>query len=152
MSQLSTNTIDLQAILAQVNALPEAGSGGGGSGEPVYASGELLITGYDTAGVMAEISGLSFRPRHVIVQESEGASGCSMTYSSSRSKYALFAVQHGWYDCATYWYRGTSSSIYMHTDTTNSTYCIEITNDGFTLSTTNAGNYWGMSYSYWAFA
>lgn len=30
MSQLETNTTDLQAILAQVNALPDAGSGGGG--------------------------------------------------------------------------------------------------------------------------
>ena len=29
MSQLETNTTDLQAILAQVNALPDAGSGGG---------------------------------------------------------------------------------------------------------------------------
>lgn len=33
MSQLKTNTTDLQAILAQVNALPEAGTGGGASVE-----------------------------------------------------------------------------------------------------------------------
>lgn len=30
MSQLETNTTNLQAILAQVNAMPDAGSGGGG--------------------------------------------------------------------------------------------------------------------------
>ena len=32
MSQLTTNTSSLQAILATVNALPEAGSGGGSGG------------------------------------------------------------------------------------------------------------------------
>lgn len=40
MSQLETNTIDLQVILAQVNALPDIGSGGGGSVAINYVYGK----------------------------------------------------------------------------------------------------------------
>lgn len=44
MSKLTTNTADLQAILDKVNALPDAGSDGGGNGSAEIKTGELTLT------------------------------------------------------------------------------------------------------------
>lgn len=46
MSQLKTNTTNLQTILAQVNALPDAGSGSGGSGDVATCTVTIGGTSY----------------------------------------------------------------------------------------------------------
>ena len=53
MSQLTQNTADLDALIAKANALPDAGSGGGGAVETctVTVTFTGVVAGYGSAGL-----------------------------------------------------------------------------------------------------
>lgn len=130
MSQLSTNTTDLQAILAQVNALPEAGGGSG-------ANDFKIVTGtFTTANTFTalEVTGVGFKPKCVFV----AMDGNTITQNSSSSSYHLHTVY--WYDDGNVHYdrvlarRGTGTGTNVTTYPAE-TYGFSVTDDGFQLGT-----------------
>lgn len=123
MSQLETNTTDLRSILAQVNALPDAGSGGGIN----IVTGKYANTRADFMTQPVSISGFGFRPKFVYFY-------CTSNIITDLSTpYTVKSVM---------WKDGDEESIYINISLSGGkTYaptversCVTVTDDGFTLT------------------
>lgn len=144
-TDLQTNNTNLQSILDTVNALPEAGSGGGTSSGAKFATGNITITeGLKSSGVeIATVSGLGFRPSAVFISLSSGTNAniTSTSYYVILSSYNIDGVV-------------SQSTMFQRKSSYTRTYCssgyatITLNSDGFTWSSDNSNSYTGFSYRY----
>ena len=136
MTQLENNTTALQAILATVNALPNAGSGGGEISGYQVAVGEFTaVAATNTLAEAGTVTGLPFAPKIVIVYRS-----ATITVSNTTDRVFIYGVNYE-DDSSTgsFMYR-TSSSAYA-SNYTGATYFAIIKNaDGFTLKRSSYSN------------
>lgn len=150
MANFTNNTTQLQNLLEKVNALPEAGSEGGGeiSRELLYATGTLQLTLthiYSPEQTFFTVSGLSFKPKHVIVcYNKAGGAG----YSSATQDHLIYCQGGCVSDSG-----GVSGNqyskdfIYIRKDKAR----IDITDDGFSVVATSAVKVLNVPYLYIAF-
>lgn len=134
MTQLENNTTALEAILATVNALPNAGSGGGEVSGYQVAVGTFNVSSVaETANaVAATITGLSFKPRVLIIQKASSVNIAASTTSKSKyyfCGYEQYADNEKYYQYM--YYSGSSTSRARATST--SYYSVVINDDGFIL-------------------
>ena len=138
MTQLENNTTALEAILATVNALPNAGSGGGESGYQMATGTFTVSTGVTAANtVAATVRGLGFTPKEVWVIRSVGRSiNVTSTYKNTMYMVACIKRESG---DTLYNYVGMASttstvSCGIATNNTNPVYEINIKENGFELA------------------
>lgn len=144
MSQLTTNTASLQAILDTVNALPEAGGGGG-----VYkvAEGSFALNISSAAPIesgIATVEGLAFKPFCVMV-----TSTSTVTASTTGRNYFVSCQQVDGYDPLCFrLLKVSSSSLGVYTGGTMIA-SITMADDGFTLYNGEYSNmYYAKNYDY----
>ena len=123
MTQLENNTTALEAILATVNALPDAGSGGG---EVRIITGKVKATNKNVYSVPINVTGIGFKPKLVIFMYPG-----NITVNTSTPYYIKTMI----------WYEGMENTIYYNVAMMSSkTYTptaertgITVNEDGFTI-------------------
>ena len=138
MTQLENNTTALEAILATVNALPNAGSGGGEVSGYQVATGTFTVSTAVTAAnaTAATVSGLAFKPS--IVSIIRNGSKTVSNSTTNKNKYSLMALIKQENELVKHLHMGMGSSTTSVSASVNNAggnilYEVEMTNDGFIL-------------------
>lgn len=135
MSQLETNTTGLQALLDMVNALPNAGSGGGESSGYQVATGTFTVeTAVSVANKVAHtVTGLPFQPKIVWVMRNAGMTVGVATTNKNKYSYWGSSLEE---DSIKNVYTGIGSStstVSVAQETKNNNFSIIVTDDGFSI-------------------
>lgn len=137
-------TYDVTSYASAIVNIASSGGGEGG-GETKWATGTIsLVAGTQSNGTMfASITGLGFKPTHVIVYLRNSFS------MSSTSYYGLSFIQSGVDPTAVFVRKYSTSLTYGYAYTaTNSYVRLELNEDGFTLRSTSNNLYTGSYYGY----
>ena len=138
------NTASLQALLEQANSLPVGGDGSGGGAEVKWATGTIPLTaGTKSSGTtIAGVTGLGFKPTHVIVYLKNNFS------MSSTSYYGLVFIQSGVDGTSVFVRKYSTSLTYGYSYSSSAYATISLTGDGFALRSVDSSLYTGSSYGY----
>ncbi|MBR5216198.1 MAG: hypothetical protein IKV80_08270 [Bacteroidales bacterium] len=133
----------LPELLQKINALPDAGSGGGSGGGYKVATGKISLSeGVKSSGsTIATINGLGFKPSYIMVSLSVSTSAITST-----SYYVLSAIYYLPESAQAAVAKRNSANIRFYAA---GSYAIIVPNDdGFTIISDNSNLYTGSGYQY----
>lgn len=140
MSQLENNTTGLEALLDMVNALPNAGSGGGES-ELKVATGTFTPIGNIIANNPITVTGIGFKPKIIYAYM---ASRTNTGIGTNKHHITSIIASDNIFNALYLYINKTSTSSSAATNikcVTLSAVKVQITDDGFEITSTNTSYY-----------